>query len=215
MAFLWLSLGASAHATLQPPVTVGSTEWLQPLDFLGYTWNDINSVCNSTTGVCSGSLGGNDLTGWTWARVDDVNALFNYYIPGGTLGPGPDLATGGPFSDWLTPMLDDGFLVTGTGNDSIQYELIQGSVRTSYDSQKAYYAFMAVSNSIGGGFFDNADAYTSLTHDKTYVDTIGGGWFVRGDTSTISVPITDTLALLALGLCALGFTTRKSNIPLI
>ncbi len=57
-------------------------EWLQPVDFTGrpsYTYDEVNEVCPS--GVCSGTLPGDsfDLTGYTWASLDDVNALFNSY----------------------------------------------------------------------------------------------------------------------------------------
>jgi len=59
-------------------IPVNGREWLQPDLFIGLTWNQINATCPD--GVCNGVLAGRDVTGWTWASVDDVVALFNYYI---------------------------------------------------------------------------------------------------------------------------------------
>lgn len=52
-------------------------EWLQPVDFTGLSWNDINAVCPG--GACSGTLSGIDLTGYTWASTADVSALMASY----------------------------------------------------------------------------------------------------------------------------------------
>ncbi len=62
-------------------ITVNGNEWLQPALFTNLSWNDINAVCPA--GVCSGELNGYDMTGWTWASIDDVNALFNSYQKAG------------------------------------------------------------------------------------------------------------------------------------
>jgi hypothetical protein len=67
LAFGW---AGGTNATLMDPVDVDGTPWLQPIDFLGATWNDIVQVCDPITGVCDGSFNGNDLTGWTWASEE-------------------------------------------------------------------------------------------------------------------------------------------------
>lgn len=59
-------------------IPVNGKEWLQPNLFNGLTWDEINAVCPN--GVCNGSLAGRDMTGWTWASIDDVAELLNYYI---------------------------------------------------------------------------------------------------------------------------------------
>ncbi len=60
-------------------VTVDGREWAQVDQFTSsLSWNDINAVCPE--GACSGILNGFDMTGWKWASVDDVIALFNHYI---------------------------------------------------------------------------------------------------------------------------------------
>lgn len=83
-----------ARTTPAAPITktviVNGNEWAQPIEFLALKRSEIAAVCPA--GVCSGSLNGFDMNGWTWASSDDVNALFNHYIGSDELGPGPDWA---------------------------------------------------------------------------------------------------------------------------
>ncbi|MEH6519419.1 MAG: hypothetical protein V7742_22305 [Halioglobus sp.] len=62
-------------------------EWLQATLFKDLTWEEINSICPAGKCKDNGNLNGNDMTGWKWATVDDVNALFNVYIENSILGP--------------------------------------------------------------------------------------------------------------------------------
>jgi hypothetical protein len=57
--------------------------WLQPNDFANYSYNQVSEVCPN--GTCSGSLPGSsiDLTGYTWASIDDVRLLYNAYQDAG------------------------------------------------------------------------------------------------------------------------------------
>lgn len=86
------------RAVFIDPVVVDGKEWLQPDLFItGYTREQINAVCPG--GVCSGALPGSDinLTGYMWASVEDINALFNHYAGYTLLGPGPDESNLGPW----------------------------------------------------------------------------------------------------------------------
>jgi hypothetical protein len=58
-------------------------EWLQPKDFVNYSYNDVSAVCPG--GVCSGNLPGSafDLTRYHWASSGDVYTLFNDYQKAG------------------------------------------------------------------------------------------------------------------------------------
>jgi hypothetical protein len=58
-------------------VAVDGREWAQVDQFTDLSWSDINAVCPE--GVCDGMLNGYNMTGWTWASVEDVTALFNHY----------------------------------------------------------------------------------------------------------------------------------------
>jgi len=64
------------------PYTVSGQdrEWLQPVDFSGLTWTDIDAVCPAAAGgSCSGILRGREMNGWTWASAEDVLGLFAAY----------------------------------------------------------------------------------------------------------------------------------------
>jgi hypothetical protein len=71
-------------------ITVEGRVWAQPDLFAYLSWNDINAVCPDGACAIGGMLNGHDMTGWTWADVDEVNSLFNFYIGRGALGPGSD-----------------------------------------------------------------------------------------------------------------------------
>ena len=64
-------------------IRVEGRDWLQPKDFSDYSYNQVSAVC--PVGVCSGALPGStfDLTGYTWASINDVKVLFNAYKEAG------------------------------------------------------------------------------------------------------------------------------------
>jgi hypothetical protein len=178
MVLIVTGMAGQANADLQPPVTVNELEWLQPVDFQGYTWSAINTVCNATTGTCNGSLGGNDLTGWTWAGVDDINGLFNHYIGSLTLGPGPDRADSGIIEDsWLQAMFADGFLLTG-GSGPPAY--IEGRLRDSFDAGNGYIGSMFWAFVLECCEFDYDIATSNRYLGKNQLSSDGiGAWFYR------------------------------------
>ena len=59
-------------------VTIGDRQWYQPDLFAGLSWLAISGACPG--GTCSGTLNGQDMTGWTWESVAGVNTLFNSFI---------------------------------------------------------------------------------------------------------------------------------------
>lgn len=69
----------TATASLLPAVNVNDTRWLQPLDFVNTSWNEVAAVCSFADGTCNGSLNGHDLTGWVWADTDDIRGLLDFY----------------------------------------------------------------------------------------------------------------------------------------
>lgn len=91
----YLNYSAVSPITAADIVTVGAKEWAQPDLFTNLSWSDIDAVCPG--GVCgSGSLNDYEMNGWSWASVDELNALFNHYLSAqgvsdtDLLGPGPD-----------------------------------------------------------------------------------------------------------------------------
>ena len=79
----WLLLLVYATNGLPASATVmaGDREWLQPANLLGFSWTDFDAVCPG--GRCAGALGGSgpDITGWNWAAIDEVGALFSMFSP--------------------------------------------------------------------------------------------------------------------------------------
>ena len=84
----------STCSRIADTVIVGGREWAQTDLFRSLTWGEINAVCPAGACIDKGVLNGHDMTGWTWASTDDVNALLNFYIGSEQLGPGP-----GSFTD--------------------------------------------------------------------------------------------------------------------
>lgn len=70
-------------------VRVNDTLWAQVSLFEGVTWHAANDVCPGPDGVCTGSLAGIDVTGWTWANGGEVASLLNDFL-GTELGAAAD-----------------------------------------------------------------------------------------------------------------------------
>jgi len=83
-------------APITDTVTVNGRVWAQVDLFTNLSWRQINDVCPA--GICKkgGILNGYDMGGWTWASIDDFNAMFNTYLfnaylsTRNALGPGFD-----------------------------------------------------------------------------------------------------------------------------
>lgn len=93
---VWVGTANAEPITAADIVSVDGKDWAQVDLFTFLSWNDINAVCPSGVCVDGGMLNGHTMTGWTWASVDDVNAMFNVYLSAAgvtgsdLLGPGPD-----------------------------------------------------------------------------------------------------------------------------
>ena len=74
--------------SLSPPSstaapTVDGREWRELFETTGLSWSQVATVC-PTDGVtaCSGTVGGRNLTGWTWATAGQVRDLLDDHAPG-------------------------------------------------------------------------------------------------------------------------------------
>lgn len=74
MMFALLAVSVTASAT---PVTIGYEEWRQVTDTTGFSWDQVAQVCDPLSGVCRGSLGETDFTGWNWASAKHVSKMFH------------------------------------------------------------------------------------------------------------------------------------------
>ncbi len=139
-------------------VSVDGREWAQVDLFTNLSWNDINAVCPE--GACVGILNGHDMTGWTWASVDELNALFNFYIGSNAIGPGADDQYTDPAnSAWAPAFFSDGWHPTFQANlpsGQPGWRAIHGIFRDNYwhaclvDSDSDFFTGDFVSTKVRG-----------------------------------------------------------------
>jgi hypothetical protein len=162
-----------AHGVPEPihakdTVTVNGRTWAQPDLFIKATsTEEIEAVC--PRGVCEGDLRGYDLTGWTWASVEDVNALFNYYIGSDALGPGPSTYSEPEGSPWVDAFFADGWRLTF---QPIWY---------TYAVVGHYYDGEAGIGRDSASFALVDYASTAIASGDVPISVVGGGWFYRAE----------------------------------
>jgi hypothetical protein len=213
LAFCWTGSVSAAH------ITVDGREWLQPIDFINLSWNDVSQICDPLSGACSGVLGTTNVDGYSWANVDDMNILFNYYLcclgayP--TLGPGPDLYAEQD-SDWAPAFFADGWqptAVTMSGPslplNTSAYGWMRETVFDEYGRLNVRYGDITDWNNAIALQEDIASTYGTVYPNDTVNPDIGA-WLYRNVPEQPSpAPIPATLPLLGLGLATLIYIRRK------
>lgn len=206
---LTLGWAGTASAALMPPVTVGGNQWLQPLDFVNQSWNDIAAECDRGTGICNGSLGGNVLTGWTWASIPDLNDLFTVFGVEGTptvTDPGTQIRYAFTGLNTWAPDIFAQFLPTDNIAD-FDGIVVGGLLRNPAPATLGAAGFVATEVPGPRGtildFAGTTDA-SGFAVDEPFATV--GGWFYRAE-----VPSPATLPLLGIGLAALYCIRRRST----
>ena len=160
----------------QDIIKVNRKEWLQPALFTNLSWNDISAMCSSDTGVCAGELNGYDVSGWTWASLEDVNALFNYYLGRDELGPGPDRyhLQDVPEGPQLTyTIFSDGWLNMLEPNNRVRK--VSGLLRSLSSSTNSFRAGLIINTHQVADVIATTESFNA--NEKRH-DSVGA-WFYR------------------------------------
>lgn len=160
-------------------VIANGKEWAQVDLFLDLSWSEVNAVCPGGACVFGGVLNGYRMTGWTWASVDDLNALFNFYIGSLELGPGPDqlfdCAT-----LWGTEFYDDGWRPTQISDDQPIYWGVVGFTSDAPSDDYASESGLSDYRGSSSVCVDHIDSVlTGSPRHITYKSGWLGGWFYR------------------------------------
>jgi len=150
-------------------------EWAQVEQFDNLSWNDINAVCSGGPCAPGGVLKGYDMTGWNWASVNDVNALFNFYLGSPfPLGPGPDTYSE-PDAAWVGAFYADGWEETIL---DFQQKTLIGWVRDPLETNPLGAAHTPlIQDALTDGFSDTAQ--TIGASNKTSKGGYLGAWLYR------------------------------------
>ena len=171
-------------APITDTVVAHGKEWAQVALFTSLTWYEIDAVCPSANGgVCTtNSLNGWDMTGWTWAGMDEIYALFNAYGADPPMGPGID----GQFTscdpdNWVGQFFSDGWTPTAIGGSGGNDESLSGWLRT-IAIQFEEIAFSAgLENSVPGtpSCIETPPQAGTYYLDMNHSGSNGGVWFYR------------------------------------
>lgn len=220
IGFVLLTMSGTSSA-----VIIGDKDWLQVTATTKYSWNDFDTIFDSTTGACDVVeclLGGAvDLTGYIWANNEDVNGiLLSYGLPGlSSVNASNTSLQGVDGLDPLFSIFDPTF-----NNPATPFNQITGWTR-NFDGAAAPFKGDVVSLK---RFIEPSD-----TNDEAQLSEIAatvatpmlGGWVYRTglvpdssiitgpvpDSSIITVPVPEPsiVTLFALGLLGLGVARRR------
>ena len=208
LSMIWVlacaACATSWHASAGP--IIDGREWYQPVELVGYSWNDFNAVCGA--GTCNGLLGGSgpNLTGWIWASIYEVGDLFAANSPhagGISFYQSSQLQ---PYIDFIN---DTGFVRTTDDMLAINAGLTGVAAFSSTLVPGGGIAYLGVAQlSVGfpagppfGSTF-STQAVSSLTEAGPYV----GGWLYRA----AEVPLPATLWLVAFGVAAVRWSRYRA-----
>ena len=196
ISFLWS--GWASSMPINDTIVVGDREWAQPGLFPSVSWNDIDAVCSGGPCQYGSTLSGYwfdtlDMTGWTWASVGDVYAMFEHYIGVDSLSDEFGVVYREPDPAWVSLFLADGWRYSG-GQENIGSNYLWGWTRDNAPGSRGTRAQLYTAFGTGRDSYIN-----SISSFPTFRTNALGGWFYREAT----IPVPGTLFLLMLGCTAL------------
>jgi hypothetical protein len=194
-------------------VTVGNREWRQLTETTGFSWNEVSTVCNSTTGVCNGSLGPDgskvDFTGWNWAANSDVQGLFNAQIGNFFATATTDYKPGVIDNSQIAAFMADGFFLptqTAGARRVIGFSRTPERLGQTVLAPDVQDATNQGACDFGPNFCDAA--FLNRNYGLTSKEAAVGAWLYR-DASP--VPLPGALLLFGSGLATLLGLARKRS----
>lgn len=193
--------------------TIDGLEWRQLTETVNVSYDQLESIFVTTTGVLdphasSTVINGVDFAGWTWASLAEVGAMLQATGVPLTTYPGYLSELN---SSWAPVLVDaDGAGNTDTGHFSATQAgassaTIRGLTRTAPSSSFAYAPYVVDWFATNG--YDTVDANSMAS--QSFLHATLGVWLYRDAGGTESaVPAPPGLGLLALGLIALRLRCR-------
>lgn len=193
-----LMIGCCMSWQVQAGPIIEGREWYQPVELLGFSFDDFNAVCAG--GPCSGMVGGSgpDLTGWTWASIFEVGELFSATTP-----------HPGGITEYIDPAsVVPAFDFIGLGFDPttpLQVAIDFGVTAVGGISSTLAGPGLAYFGGVSGNLFLSESAIgTDYTLPVDADDFFVGAWLYRA----VSVPTPPSLLLFAAALVGLGWLRR-------
>jgi hypothetical protein len=225
LSIVGIFASTSAHAipTFTDPVKVRKHEWRQLTDTQAFSYDQLASIYDISTGQLSGSTSKLtdaegfrevDFTGWTWASLSDTFNLFEQ-IPGHNIAPSTDYdyLHGGEANSTLGDFFDESFNITDAYDDSPGYGWLEWYGLTR-DRIGNYGITIGVERSDIREEDSNGNYVTTRYQDQifyygnetTSYNYPSGVWLYR----EVSEP--SIIALMATGIFGLGFISRKRKL---
>jgi hypothetical protein len=206
-----LSIPFVAHAA-----TINGVDWRQPVNYTGISADELDSLCDASTGRCHGSINGKALDGLVWASLFEVRSMLTVLIPGiAGVTPSDPNSPGFDYefhhSDTIDHAIGDGALAfLPTGIDTIG-ESVSAYTRTALSSGNFPNGqFIANLRDLWDPGSVNSDFANSLfVTDGSYKSATLGNWFY---VDPAPVPLPAAVWLLLSGVGGLAALARRRRL---
>jgi hypothetical protein len=206
-------------------VIIDGKDWRQLTETSGFSYDEIedNNVCNTSSGICTGTWDSVDFNGYTWASMADIASLFEILAPLNNVDfANSEVYLDGADSTWADSAID----YDGSGVDAGYFDatytyvgvlgvatggLVAGIVRTHHALNPGRtFAGAGMINDRAVGANPNCDCDTLSTANVIMMRNAGdvtrGLWMY-----TSPVPEPSIMALFTLGLFGIGFARRRQQ----